>query len=213
MINQNQFNLCNFSKRLFSEKMTIFKKRNSSIVKCLRCERMGLFDTALMRKSDGFTLIETIVYMALFSIIIGGGMVASYQIVQATDASHNHIILQEEANFLFRKINWALAGATSANVPSNNTLESTKNSATYTFNLCGGNLTLQTGLGKTCSDSPITLNSSNLTVSPTSPSISLFKKTTIPGKPDAITAIFTLTTIQNNRNTSQNFFITKYLLK
>ena len=38
-------------------------------------------------------------------------MVATYQIIQSTDASTNQIILQEEANFLLRKIDAAITGA------------------------------------------------------------------------------------------------------
>lgn len=62
-------------------------------------------------KEKGFTLLETLLYLGLFSIIIGGGMVAAYQIIQGTQANYNHVVLQEEANFIFRKISWAMTGA------------------------------------------------------------------------------------------------------
>ena len=163
-----------------------------------------------MKKSHGFTLIETIIYLALFAIVIGGGMVATYQIIQATDANYNHVVLQEEANFLLRKIDWALTGSTDVSVPSSSVLESTKNSTVYTFNICTTNLTIQTGSGKTCSNSPITLNSSNVTVSLT-PSIPLFQEITVSGKPDELITSFTLTTVQNGRNATEAFSTTKYL--
>src|SRR5579864_282684 len=133
-------------------------------------------------------------------------MIATYQVIQATNANYNHIVLQEEANFLLRKIDWALTGATSVIVPSAIDLESTKNAVVYVFNLCGTNLTLQTGAGATCTNSPITLNSSNVTVSELS-----FIKTTAVGKPDSITTSFTLTTAQNGKEATGNFSFIKYL--
>jgi len=164
------------------------------------------------RKNSGFTLIEVIIYIGLFSIIIGGGMVAAYGIIEGTDAGSNKIVLQEEANFLLRKINWALTGATLVNV-SGTRLESTKEvggvSKTFSFNLCGDNLTIEEGAGRTCANSPIILNSSSIEVAATT----LFIKTTGSGKPDAITTNFTLTTTQNGRNSSQIFSTTKYLRK
>ena len=53
---------------------------------------------------SGFTLIESIIYLSLLVIVVGGGVVAAYQVIQGTEATYNHVILQEEANFLFGKI-------------------------------------------------------------------------------------------------------------
>jgi len=168
--------------------------------------------TRKYKKNTGLTLIEIIIYIALFSIVIGGGMIATYQIVESTEAGTNHVILQEEANFLLRKVNWALTGATAVTV-SGGRLETTKNiggtSTTFSFNLCSGNLTIKKGAGKTCSSSPIILNSSSIEVTATS----LFTKITGGGKPDAIKTSFILTTEQNGRNISQDFSTTKYLRK
>ena len=55
---------------------------------------------------EGFTLIETLMYLALFALIIGGGMTATYQIIESTAGSASHILLQEEGNFILRKIAW-----------------------------------------------------------------------------------------------------------
>jgi hypothetical protein len=59
-----------------------------------------------MKHTKGFTLIETLMYLALFTLIIGGGMLATYQIIESTTASYGHILLQEEGNFILRKIAW-----------------------------------------------------------------------------------------------------------
>ena len=157
------------------------------------------------KNSTGFTLIEIVIYLALFSIIIGGGMIAVYEIIQSADAGENQVILQEEANFLLRKIDWALTGATSVAVTSfPQTFSVTKSGLpTLLFDYNSSNLRLKRG-----SSSAVILNSSSITVSNLS-----FVKTVVSGKPDAITTTFTLTTAQNGRNTSQVFTTTKYLRK
>lgn len=162
--------------------------------------------------SVGFTLIETLLYIALFSIIIGGGMIATYQIIEGTDAGKNQVILQEEANFLLRKINWALTGATNISIPSSSTptnnLVLTKNingiETALTFNLSGNNLTM-----KRQSAPAIILNSNSLKVS----NLLFTKMPEISGRPDGVITDFTLTTFQNGRNTTQSFSTTKYLRK
>lgn len=157
---------------------------------------------ARARSLTGFTLIEALLYIALFAIVIGGGMVATYQIIQATDASINQTILQEEANFLLRKVNWALTGATAITVnPS--TLQTTKLisdvSTQLTFALTGTNITLRRG-----SNSPVILNSSSIQAKNL-----LFSN--ISGSPHGVATSFTLTTAQNGRAATQNFKTTKYL--
>lgn len=67
---------------------------------------------------SGFTFIETLIYLGLFSIIIGGALVTTYSIISSTSRTEKNIIIQEEANFLLRKIDWALSGVTSIPEPS-----------------------------------------------------------------------------------------------
>ena len=68
-----------------------------------------------MRK-EGFTLIEALIYLALFALIIGGAMVAVYQIIESTNKTNGKVVIQEDVDFLLHKINWALNGATSVSV-------------------------------------------------------------------------------------------------
>ncbi len=167
-----------------------------------------------MTDSKGFTLIETLLYIGLFAIVIGGGMVAVYQIIQSTDANNNLVIVQEEANFLLRKINWALTGATAITTPtallkySDATLQITKNATEYIFDLSSGNLTLKQGVAGTA----LSLNSANVIVSLTAGK-HLFQRTIVSGHPDAITAAFTLTSALAGSNNTENFSTTKYLRK
>lgn len=163
--------------------------------------------TFIKNNKTGFTLIESIIYLALFAIIIGGGMVATYQIIQATDASTNHVILQAEANFLFRKIDWALNGATSITTPADATpttnLIVNKNingsPTELTFTLSGTDLALERG-----SAGANILNSSSITVDALS-----FKQ----DPTDSITTDFTLTTYSAGKPATQNFSFTRYLRK
>lgn len=166
----------------------------------------------------GFTLLETLIYLVLFVIVIGGGMVAVYNVIESTNASYNHVILQEEANFLFRKIDWALTGldgssaittpSTCSPAPCTSTdLVVTKDSTQLSFALSGGQLTLQKASG-----TPVTLNASRITVWLTT-SIPLFERIITTGKPDAIKVNFTLLTVNNGRAATGDFTFTKYLRK
>ena len=65
----------------------------------------------------GFTLIETIVYAALVTIIMAGALVAVYQVLESNNALYNKIITEQEANFLLRKFTWALSGVSAINLP------------------------------------------------------------------------------------------------
>lgn len=62
----------------------------------------------------GFTLIEVILYIALFSILMGGSVVAAYQLMGSGAHNQSAVLTQEEGTFLSRKINWALTGASVA---------------------------------------------------------------------------------------------------
>lgn len=156
--------------------------------------------------SAGFTLVETLIYIALFSIVIGGGMVAAYEIMQGTQAGNNQVILQEEANFIYRKINWALTGASSVNVTSNS-LSLTKNingtSTNLIFNYASPNLNVERP-----PEVADYLNSESISVTNL-----VFARVIEAGKPDKINVDFTLETEQGGRNYTQNFLYVKYLRK
>ena len=69
------------------------------------------------RQSAGFTLIEAIVYLALFAIVMGGAIVSSYSIIESMGRNQSKAIVQEEGDFLIGKINWAISGASSVDDP------------------------------------------------------------------------------------------------
>jgi hypothetical protein len=149
--------------------------------------------------------------------VIGGGMTAVYQIIQATEANYNHVILQEEANFLLRKINWAISGSSitipSSTVPYSDTDLIVTGDEVYSLCLIGTDLFVKPNSNATtCSTSSPILNTSSVKISLT-PSRHLFERLIVSGKPDAVVTNFTLTTAQNGRPASQAFSFIKYLRK
>lgn len=71
----------------------------------------------MMKQTKGFTLIETIIYAGLFSVIISLVLVGVFQIIESQDMAQARVEVQEESNFITRKIRWALIGAESVNQP------------------------------------------------------------------------------------------------
>jgi len=65
----------------------------------------------------GVTLIETLVYLALFGILMSGGIVAAYNIFQSSDRNSAKILIEEEGDFLLGKINWSLSAISAINSP------------------------------------------------------------------------------------------------
>ena len=150
------------------------------------------------KTNQGFTLIETLIYVALFFIMIGGCLGAVYQIIQSSNAANARIIVNDEANFLLRKINWALTGASSVYVsaPQNLTIYKTTpppGGNPIVFDLISGNLRVVRGAG-----APTVLNSANVTVASLS-----FQKIIETGRPDAIKTNFKIN--------GQEFETLKYL--
>ncbi len=150
------------------------------------------------KTNTGFTLIETLIYVALFFVMIGGSLGAVYQIIQSSNAANARIVVNDEANFLLRKINWALTGASnvSVTIPQNLTVYKTTpppGGNPIVFDLNGGNLRIARG-----TNAPIILNSINIAVASLS-----FQKITEAGRPDAIKTSFKIN--------GQEFETLKYL--
>jgi prepilin-type N-terminal cleavage/methylation domain-containing protein len=64
------------------------------------------------RHRQGFTLIEMVVYVALLSLLVGGTLLTVYNLLTDVGTMRGKVNTDEEANFMLRKIDWALAGAT-----------------------------------------------------------------------------------------------------
>ncbi len=67
-------------------------------------------------RQAGFTLMEMMIYIALFGIIITGAVVGTYNLLEGSDRNIKATGIQEEGTFLNRKISWALSDATAVSV-------------------------------------------------------------------------------------------------
>jgi prepilin-type N-terminal cleavage/methylation domain-containing protein len=65
----------------------------------------------------GFTLIETIIYLALFSIVIGGALAATMLLFEGAGRDTAHARLQEEGAFILGKVARTLTGVQTVRSP------------------------------------------------------------------------------------------------
>jgi type II secretory pathway pseudopilin PulG len=157
-------------------------------------------NTNTKKNNSGFTLIETLVYIALFTIVIGGGLVGAYGVIEGTDRTSAKTILEQDANFILRKMDWALTGLDVIN-SSGGSLSVNKKDFSQNpivFTLVGTDIKI-----KKAGNTAVILNNSRIKISNL-----LFTKVTTGGK-DGIQATFTATTV--NSKLSETFSITKYI--
>ena len=70
-----------------------------------------------LKGQKGFTLIETLIYLALFAIFFGGAAAAAYAVIETSGRNLTKSMVQEEGNFMLAKINWALSGVQTIDAP------------------------------------------------------------------------------------------------
>lgn len=73
----------------------------------------------------GLTLLETLMYAALVSFTIGFVLLAVYEMIGARYRALARVEIEEETNFLMRKITWLLGGVSAVNDPLANTTSTT----------------------------------------------------------------------------------------
>lgn len=64
----------------------------------------------------GFTLIETLIYIGLMTMVMGGGVVTAFYLMQTSEINRTALNSEVEAEFLLRKIDWALTGARAVDI-------------------------------------------------------------------------------------------------
>ena len=155
-----------------------------------------------INNSKAFTLIEVIIYIALFSLLIGTALVTTYQLIDGSWNLSRKNIVQEEGNFVMRKINWALAGVQTINNPtsgSDDTLSVTKyNGDDIIISLDGTKINLEVNPGGL-----------NEAITTESVAVSTLEFTYISGDPSGIRATATIT----ENGVGFPFTITKYIRK
>jgi hypothetical protein len=65
----------------------------------------------IARNSCGFTLFEALIYIALFAIIISGGIISAFNIFEGSSGIQAMAEREVELNFVLRKLDWLLSGA------------------------------------------------------------------------------------------------------
>ena len=73
-------------------------------------------------KQNGFTLIETIIYIALFGILMTSALVAVYELLGSGEINKTSLIIQTEETFINSKLRWAITGSTAVNASSGDRL-------------------------------------------------------------------------------------------
>ncbi|SRR6266481_2305729 len=158
-----------------------------------------------MNKRDGFTLIETIIYLGLLMLVIGGLLIVTYQIIESTSRNQLKVDVGEEGAFLIQKIEWGMSGATAISVPASTTLQITKSGIPAAqnpllFTLNSQNLELKRG-----SNASTPLNSKSVSVT----SIVFTDIPAFQNIPEAVQATITL----KSQTYSQSFDTKIYLRK
>src|ERR1041384_4705327 len=86
------------------------------------------------KKHKGFTLIEVIIYIALFSLLMGTAFVTAYQLIDGTQKLNVKTTTQEEGNFVMRKLDWALSGISGITTPTVGNISNTLTLTRYDGN-------------------------------------------------------------------------------
>ncbi len=81
----------------------------------------------------GFTLIETVLYVTILSIIIGFSILIFYQVLSSEVQNRLRRETETEADFLMRKIIWALTGAQTISQPAASASSSVLTISKYNF--------------------------------------------------------------------------------
>ena len=157
------------------------------------------------------------VYIALFSIIIGGAVIASYQIFESSGQSETRAMIQEEGGFIIGKINWTLSGAQAVTAPTlpltqacteSNTLAVIKwdtGMGVILIDMLSGNIQMKRG-----GNPAVILNNSNVSIN----NLQFTHCKSGSGEQESIKANLTLTAkTPSGRDLSQDFSTTQYLRK
>ncbi|MBT9168079.1 MAG: hypothetical protein DDT19_01424 [Syntrophomonadaceae bacterium] len=155
-----------------------------------------------MKVYSGFTLIETIIYIALLGLIMTGAVAASYQILQGSSNLSNKATVQDEGSFVLRKVGWALSGASAIPTPSGSTLTVSRyDGNTIDFRLNGTAIEMResvTGLYEPITTPNVRVESLQFQIGVTNPK--------------SVTVIATIKTA-NGTDAALPFTLTRYLRK
>ncbi|HVM73268.1 MAG TPA: prepilin-type N-terminal cleavage/methylation domain-containing protein [Candidatus Paceibacterota bacterium] len=157
---------------------------------------------------SGFTLIETLVYLALYALIIGGALTAVYSMIESSARNEATAMTEEEGDYLLAKIDMTIGDTASVRVPnsSGDTLSVVEFDGTaVTLNNCG------TGLCRTEGTAvPQRLNNSDVSVSKLT--FTYIHATSDGFDPARVSASFLLTATTSDGHTrSRDFSVSRFI--
>jgi len=97
-----------------------------------------------MQTVRGFTILESIIYVALTAFLLGSVLVSVHPILSGAGRTADKISADAETAFVVQKIQWAMLSATTVSVPNAGTLSVAGPYGTLVFTNTGGILYLVT---------------------------------------------------------------------
>jgi prepilin-type N-terminal cleavage/methylation domain-containing protein len=166
------------------------------------------------KKQNGFTLIEVLIYIALFSMLVGGVLVSVYTMLESSGRDTTQTELLEEGNFLLDKIGWVMSDVQTIASPAQNATGTTLSITPWDVSVGNPivvhfttqNMTIKEGV-----NSAQQLNNTNVWLSNAS-----FTHTYNAGQgavPESITVTFTLNTRTPEGSVVSHIFSTIYYVK
>jgi hypothetical protein len=158
-----------------------------------------------IKSGAGFTLIEVLMYIGFFTLLVGTLLGVAYQTIASTEQINKKIVLQQESDFISRKIDWALTGASAVStgpLPSDISITRYSVPTLVVFSQNGNFTEINSGMGR------MDLNSANTIVSNL-----VFTKTSNPPQPDKIQADFDINCLNCAAGLLRHFQIVKYFRK
>lgn len=74
-------------------------------------------------KQSGFTLLETIIYCALFSVLMTSALITVYALMNSNEVTHEQTKRIAEASFIQQKLEWVFSNATDVTIINAETIE------------------------------------------------------------------------------------------
>jgi Tfp pilus assembly protein PilE len=89
----------------------------------------------------GFTLIETLIYLALFAIVLFGIVATAYAYFETAGRNQTKAMIQEEAQFILGKVAYAMSGAKTVALTATSLTVTKYDGTIVTVALAGTNVT------------------------------------------------------------------------
>lgn len=69
------------------------------------------------QQTRGVTLLEVVIYLALFSLLMTGVIQVVYQLLRSASVTEHNLVVQTEGNFILQKLESAFSGSATVTLP------------------------------------------------------------------------------------------------